>query len=236
MTGADLVDRVELLPTVLVRTCTTVLPVAGAGLSVTGALRVPLASSDDIAATAERLQTTLGEGPCLTASGWREPLQVGEVAMASQWPIFTAKLVELTPYRAVASLPLLFADPPRHPVGALDLYLTGSTPQLPPLQVLADEIAEPIAEFLFGSPPMTERYGTPLPVWLDAEPATDRMNVWVAVGMLLSRTPFTSSDALATLRGYAFSHNTTLDDIADEMIRQNLDPDTVIGDTPPLSH
>ena len=194
-------------------------------------LRVPLASSDDTAAAAERLQTTLGEGPCLTASGWKEPLEVSLSEMASEWPMFTAKLVELTPYRAVASLPLLFAEPPQHPAGALDLYLTSHTPELPPLQLLTEEIAEPIADLLFRSPPMTERYGTPLPVWMDGEAATNRMNVWIAVGMVLSHAGFTSSNALATLRGYAFSHDATLEDIAEEMISQNLAPETVISDS-----
>ena len=224
--GAGLGDRVELLPTALVRACAVVLPVAGAGLSVTHALRVPLASSDDTAATAERLQTTLGEGPCLTASGSKEPLEVDVAEMASSWPMFTAKLVELTPYRAVVSLPLLF--PPHRRAGALDLYLTGSTPQLPRLNLLNDEIAQPIAELLFRSPPMTDRYGTSLPVWMDGKAASNRMNVWVAVGMLLSHAGVTSSDALATLRGYAFSHDATLDDIADKMLSQKLAPETVI--------
>ena len=51
---------VELLPMVFVRAAVTVLPVAGAGLSMTNHLRVPLAASDEDVAAAERLQTTLG--------------------------------------------------------------------------------------------------------------------------------------------------------------------------------
>ena len=232
--GRGLLDQDELLPTILVRACIKVLPVAGAGLSVTDALRVPLASSDSHAATAERLQTTLGEGPCLTASNWQEAIEVDLPGMAAHWPTYTEKLVAHTPYRAVASLPLLFADrPAKYRIGALDLYLTDSTSQLPPLQLLADEIAEPIAEMLFRSPPLTERHGTALPVWMDSEPVTRRMNVWVAVGMMLADTGCTNTDALAALRGYASTRDTNLDDIAEAMVNHQLTPATVAGETAP---
>jgi hypothetical protein len=60
----------ELVPMVLCQACVQVLPVAGAGLSITDQLRIPLGASDEVVARAERLQTTLGEGPCLTASRW----------------------------------------------------------------------------------------------------------------------------------------------------------------------
>lgn len=61
-------DGAELLPTVLARACVKVLPIAGASLSLTDELRIPLGASDDVAARAEQLQATLGEGPCLTAT------------------------------------------------------------------------------------------------------------------------------------------------------------------------
>jgi hypothetical protein len=57
----------DLLPLVFVRAAVSVLPVAGAGLSMTDHLRIPLAASDYDVVAAERLQTTIGEGPCLAA-------------------------------------------------------------------------------------------------------------------------------------------------------------------------
>lgn len=229
--GPELVDRAELLPSILVRACLDVLPAAGAGLSVTDDLRVPLASSDDTAATAERLQTTLGEGPCLAATELDHPLGVELDEMAARWPMFTEKLVDLTPYRAVVSLPLLLPAPRRHRAGALDLYLTDSTVQLPPLDLLNEAVAEPIAALLFDAPPLTDRYGAPIPVWMGNQSATGRMNVWIAVGMLLGHAGLASSDALATLRAYAFSHDNTLDDVAAAMISHDLEPASVLSDT-----
>jgi hypothetical protein len=90
-----------------------VLPVAGTGISVTDALRVPLGCSDEIAARAERLQTTLGEGPCLAATALAEPLILNWDQVLQRWPIFAAKLEEETQLRSVASLPLHSADPGR---------------------------------------------------------------------------------------------------------------------------
>ncbi len=230
-------EGTQLLPTVLARACTTVLPIAGAGISMTGHLRVPLGSSDDTAAAAERLQTTLGEGPCLTASASDEPLAADLDEMTARWPMFTAKLIEQTPYRFLVSLPLLSDEPPRHRLGALDLYLTGEAPQLPRLEVMVEEIAEPIATTLFSSPPYVERSGVTLPTWTTGTAATNRMNVWVAVGMLLGHAHLNSSEALATLRGYAYTHDTTLDDLADQLMQNRLAPETVLaGPDDPTSH
>ena len=61
--------------------------------------------------------------------------------MTLRWPVFSAQLVEQTPFRSVVSLPLL----DHGPVGALDLYLTSSSRRLPPVDVLTADIAEPIA-------------------------------------------------------------------------------------------
>jgi hypothetical protein len=96
----------DLLPMVFVQAAVAVLPVAGAGLSMTDRLRIPLAASDDQAVTAERLQTTIGEGPCLAAVTMGRPLVAGLATMATNWPTFHERFVAETPYQSVASIPL----------------------------------------------------------------------------------------------------------------------------------
>ena len=77
----------EMLPMLLAQACVEVLRVTGAGVSITEAgLRVPLGASDAMAARAEALQTTLGEGPCLDATATAEPLVTDETSMAQRWP------------------------------------------------------------------------------------------------------------------------------------------------------
>ena len=97
----------EMLPMLLAQACVKVLHVTGAGVSITEeGLRLPLGASDAMAAHAEALQTTLGEGPCLDATATSEPLVADEASMAARWPMFHRELLTQTPFRSVASIPL----------------------------------------------------------------------------------------------------------------------------------
>ena len=226
------VDVPELLPTVLAQACVEVLPVAGAGLSVTRALgspglRVPLGASDEAAARVERLQTSLGEGPCLAAADRKEPLMVHSSGMASRWPVFHAELIGQTPFRSVASLPVLWGDP-ADAVAALDLYLVvpmpGAGSRVDGERHRRDHRRDAVR--LLTHHPVAR--GT-APGVDDRSIATQRMNVWVAVGILIGHAGLSSADALAVLRAYAFGHGVTLDDLAEDMTTQRLDPETVLG-------
>jgi hypothetical protein len=211
----------DLLPLLLARACVTVLPVDGAGLSITDTLRVPLAASDDMVARAERLQTTLGEGPCLAAAG-TEPLVANATTMAVRWPVFHQELIRHTTYRSVASLPLRFLQ--ERNVGALDLY--SHDPHTLDPALLAEintDIADPVAAILFapaladlGDDPTTQAL-------LSGEHVAERMNVWVAVGMLMQRLDLAHDDALAVLRGYAYAQQSTLDEVARQVTNKQLE-------------
>jgi hypothetical protein len=219
----------ELLPTVLSEACVRVLPVAGAGISMTlDELRVPLGSSDGSAARVERLQTTLGEGPCLDAVAAAEPRMFCEAALAERWPVFHRRVITETPYRSIASVPL-------HPtetacVGALDLYFTESE------QVPLDDIAEvsaaigsQISGLLFESPSKAFGAGVTMPIWLSGDSVVDRMNVWVAVAILIEHADLTNPDALSALRAYAFAHDLSLDQVADDLTAERLPPAALLG-------
>jgi AmiR/NasT family two-component response regulator len=54
------------------------------------------------------------------------------------------------------------------------------------------------------------------------------MMVWVAVGMLMERTRLSNRDALDVLRGYAFSHQMTLDAVAAKLSSQDLTTEEVV--------
>jgi hypothetical protein len=52
----------------------------------------------------------------------------------------------------------------------LDLYLTTISPQLlPSLDLVASAVAAPVAGLLSRSPPMVERHGTEIPVWMSGK-------------------------------------------------------------------
>jgi hypothetical protein len=109
------------LPIRLSRACVRVLPVVGAGLGLFSdpTMRIPVGASDDTAATAERLQFTVAEGPCFHAHRTGQPVVATETVIADRWPLFHDQLVTRTPIRGILSMPLGdgFSG-----VGVLDLY------------------------------------------------------------------------------------------------------------------
>lgn len=220
--------RVEVLPALLARACVEVLPVTGAGVSFTDELRIPLGASDDMAVRAERLQTTLGEGPCLTATATSSALRATGTLMSDRWPIFYQELLRQTPYRTIASIPLHSKQ--RERFGALDLY-SDDEDGLSDL-VLAQvttHVADPIAAILFDSPTTSYQQHQDMPSWLASDAVTDRMTVWIAIGMLMEEGVMTNGAALATLRAYAFTHDSTLDELAARLVDQDLAVLVVLG-------
>jgi len=217
----------ELLPMVLSQAAVQVLPVDGVGISMTDELRVPLGASDPMVARAERLQTTLGEGPCLSAAADGEPVIADLATMAASWPLFCRELTEQTPYRSVAALPLRLDG--GRVLGALDLYSTGSDAL--PQELVEDvslELAEPITAMVFGSSAVDADRFTP-PLWLAADSVIDRMNVWVAVGLVLEKARLDNAGALAVLRAYAFDRAASLDDVAADLTSGKLRPESLLN-------
>lgn len=205
-----------LLPARLAWACTQVLPVAGAGISAFSSdFRVPLGASDDTASHAERLQFTLGEGPCLHAHAGPDAVRSTGAQIEQRWPLMYDELNLHTPYRSIVSLPLHLSDDTS---GALDLYLTQSTSadvlDLDPAAVVADTIVEAL-DF---SDTATFSAHRPGPPWLYGPESAHRMQMWVAIGLLTARLGLAGNDALAVLRGYAYSHDRLVDDIADDLI------------------
>ena len=222
--------RSELSPSLLSQACVDVMePVEGAGISMAQkALRVPLGWSNDEVGAAERAQTTLGAGPCLSAIHDGAALAADETQIESRWPVYFDELVRLTRYRSVASIPLRVEG--EAPFGALDLY--SSTPLTPTLDLsdVAAAAAGPIAVILSGA--LARLYDDEdqhIPRWLDADPAVDRMAVWTAVGMLIAATQQTDTDALATLRAWAYSRGCSLDEAANSLVDRVTPLDAVLA-------
>jgi hypothetical protein len=219
----------EVLPMLLAQACVKVLGVSGAGVSITDErLRVPLGASDAMAAQAEALQTSLGEGPCLDATATSEPLVADEMSMAARWPMFCREFLAETPFRSVASIPLRSRHLRRF--GALDLYSIGPDPLLGlSLDEVSSSVADPIAEILFDGRSAVWPLGTVVPTWMTRNSVTQRMNVWTAVGILIEYAGLTNADALAALRAYAYGHSASLDDIAEHITTNRLHPDALLA-------
>lgn len=221
----------ELLPLRLARACVQVLPVAGAGLSLLNHdFRVPVGASDEAASTAERLQFTQGEGPCLDAARKSRIVIAGEDDIERQWPLFAAEFFGRTPYRGALCMPLQLSP---ETVGALDLFVTHPDDLAKISLTDAVAVSDQIMDALMIAQAITGAVGTfseePEPVWLQSGAVRDRTNVWVAMGMLMTRLEATAPDALAVLRGYSYSHGAELDEVARELITGALDLEEIQG-------
>lgn len=206
----------ELMPERLARGCLAALPVDGAGMSMLFARdrRLPLGSSDQVSADAERLQFTVGEGPCLQTHSTGRPVLATEEDLRTRWPAFYEALTQQTPYRSIVALPLRGS---LTGIGALDLYLT------PPHGVgdigLQDAlvVVDEITGTFEGAMTHAARRSSG-PAWLDAPAATRRAHVWVALGMLNAELQVTSPTALSLLRAHAFASGRDVDELALDVV------------------
>jgi hypothetical protein len=207
----------EFLAVRLAMACTVVLPVDGAGISVfADPVRVPVGASDDAAAVAERLQFTVGQGPCLDAHATGLPVQVGEADLAGNWPVYYDRLVTRTPFRGVSAFPLA-AELAR--TGSLDLFFRHPEPKgigTADVDAVRGRITtELVNEELVSG-------GGQAPSWLDSPAATARQQVLIAIGMASVALDLPTGDALAALRAYAYGHDTTLDELAADLVTGRL--------------
>ena len=212
----------ELLPVRLSVACSRVLGVDGAGISLAGpdGERIPLGASSEVAARAERLQFTAGEGPCATAQQAREPVFTLLEDLRRRWPVFADLLLRETPFRAVVALPLREAI---SGLGAIDLYFRDETavPDLDVFEAMAvgDLVTTELSEAAVWSTWSPARG----PAWLHGPSAERRAGVWEALGVVSLALDLDVAGALDLLRATAWSAASTVDDVAADVLTGRLD-------------
>jgi hypothetical protein len=215
-----------LTPAVLSRAVTDLLPVDAGGIStLLGVLRLPLGASNEAAQTAEVLQTSLGEGPCLAAAVARTTCVADLAELMTRWPVYGEELTRRTPFRSVAAIPL--STPDGEVFAALDLFAEDAhLSQRLDLDAVTQHIAAPTSALL--SLCLADVRGVDLaedmPDWYRVATA-GRHHVWVATGMLIGRRQQSTHDALSVLRAHAYALGQTLDQLADDLVegRSSLD-------------
>ena len=213
----------ELLPVRLARAVARTLRVDGAGLSLLDAAlqRMPLGGSSEIAETAERLQFTVGEGPCTAAQTTREPVFAVERDLRRRWPMFTALLFDATPYRAVVALPL---QPALAGAGAIDLYFTRSD-DVPGLDVFeAHAVGGLVASALADAAVWSSWSPEEGLDWLRGPAPRRRAAVWEAMAKVSVELGIGVPAALDLLRARAYGRGTSVDDVAAQLLSGALRP------------
>jgi hypothetical protein len=218
-------DDGHLLPDRLARAAARVLPVDGAGLSVLAGPhgRSPLGASSPEAARAERLEFTVGTGPCLLAHSSGQPVFVVEDDIRRRWPAFADLLLTSTPYHGIVSLPL------RAPIsGAMNLFFRdrGDVARLDVFDALA--VGDLVTSALGDAAVWASSSETAAPDWLSSPPALRRAAVWQAVGRTGVALDLGAPEALALLRAHAYAGGRSLDSVAADLISGRLVPADVV--------
>jgi len=222
--------RLETLLTRQVEGAAEVLGADAVGISMLlqDHMRVPLAASSPDASTAEQLQFTLGEGPCLDAFTAGRPILIPDVTDPasrawSAWPAYTEQLLARTPFTAVFAIPLASEG---MSLGTLSLYRRRRGP-LDPVEI-GDALA--VAHHIFLDLLETGTFSgdvQPAFEWLNLPLARTRAVVWQATALAIVELDLNTADALAVLRSYCYAQGRLIDDVAADIVAYRLPLDVL---------
>ena len=206
----------------LLRSCCRATGLHGAGMSIVTAdgAREPVYATDHVATEIERLQLTLGEGPCVDALTSGGPVLVPDLAdpwhaTASRWPVFREEARRI-------GAQAIFAFPVRIGaigLGAVDLYRRspGSLQGAELSAALASVDAVGLA--VLEAP---DQYGDP------EAPAMTDMVVHQAAGMVMGDLGTSIEEAMVRLRATAFAEGKNVNELAADVVhgRRRLSKET----------
>ncbi len=133
----------------LVERIVDVLPISSAGVTLISPGREPhyIAASDDSALRYERLQSELGEGPCIAAFVSGQAVSVPDLGQDVRFPLFGARARQV-------GLVAVFTFPLRHGesrLGALDLYRESAGALDQETMIVAQTLADVVAAYLLNA-------------------------------------------------------------------------------------
>ena len=179
--------------------------------------RGSLCSSDRVSSKIEDLQFTLGEGPCVEAYNEAWPVTEPDLADPdlARWPAFTPLALEARA-RAVFGFPM---ETGRVRLGALNLSRDQPGPLTPEQHadslVMADVAARAVVAMQASAPDGA------LPAELESLASLQAV-VHQASGMVSAQLGVSVNESLVRLRVFAFSHDSSLYDVAKEVVGRRL--------------
>lgn len=184
----------------------------GAGLTL-----IEEGHSDTIVASApfvaevDAIQYSLGQGPCITAAKEGRTVRSGALGDDSQWPQFGPRVKQLGVH-SVLSLPLVT---PAGVVGAMNVYAHPMNSFDDHAMLIGELFAVPAAIAVQNAQVLaqTKRLASQLQSALTSRAVIDQ-----ALGILMSRTGSSSSEAFDRLRDRSQADNVKLRDVAQRVV------------------
>ena len=196
----------------LLRSCCRATGLDGAGVSIVDGdgTREPLYASDEVASVIERLQFTLGEGPCVDASLTGTPVLMSDLVdrpnvVASRWPVFRTEATR-TGARAIFAFPIRIGA---IWLGAVDFYRRTPGPLSQPELSTALSSVDRVGVAVLEAP---NRYSDP------EATTTTNMIVHQAAGMVMGQLDSSIEEAMIRLRATAFAEGVSVNELAADVV------------------
>jgi hypothetical protein len=201
--------------------CVDTLAVSGAGIALVTASghRGVVCATDDVSATIEHLQLTLGEGPCVDAATAGTPVFLPNLGESSdvaveRWPAFMDGAAGMG-VKAVFAFPLRVGA---ISVGVLDLYRDRpgelSAEELPAALMAADAAALALLYLsVDGADAFTDDHDSR---------ASYQWQVHQATGMVMAQAGGTIDQAFLMLRARAFAESRALTELAADVVARRV--------------
>jgi len=177
-----------------------------AGISVIEGRKVTSpASSDEVPAIVDQIQSDTGEGPCVDAIKEHEVFQTGRLSEEERWPNFTPRAIAESRVESILSLRLFVAE---GTMGALNLY-SARPNAFDERDVAVATVFAAHAAVAWSTSQTIEN--------LRAGMVT-RQLIGQAVGLLMVRQGMSESDALEALRRASQRLNVKLRQVAESIV------------------
>jgi hypothetical protein len=213
----------------LCATCASLVGVDGAALSMVykGVSTGTFGSSSEASRRLDEYQFTFGEGPCLDAVAFREPVLVPNLDSSHEqrWPLMRGALLE-DGIRGVFALPIMITSVC---VGALDLFRAAPGPlegdALAGAMLTAELASAPLLDLIadaVGANDHNDTFVRSMGDGPDHLAELDRVEVYQATGMLIAALEVDAAEALVRLRAHAIATGQTASQVARAIVERSL--------------
>jgi GAF domain-containing protein len=190
-----------------------------AGISVIeGRAVTSPASSDEVPAIVDMIQSETGEGPCVDAIRERQVFQTGRLSQEKRWPNFTPRAVAESGIESILSLRLFAAGT----MGALNLY-SRQPDAFDDRDVAIATVFAAHAAVAWSTSQMIENLKSGM---------VTRQLIGQAVGLLMVRQDMTESDALDALRRASQRLNVKLRQVAESIVHPRSSQSVMFEEPP----